>query len=145
MLRVEAQAGKLTREFRISIQSASVPNWLESSLKQIGRLMLLPGDWDLQGAPPVQLKAVQAAMDTLPLFMNGNAASPQWTPTPFGGVQLDWHENAVDVEITFEADSDGYAVFSDHRDRSAEWDGPLAENLERMRQIVHTRLNVHGS
>lgn len=145
MLRVQAQAGRLVREFRISIESSSVPHWLEISLKQVGNLMLLPGNWDFQGAPPVHLTAVQAAMDTLTQFMDPNATSPQWTPTPSGGVQLDWHQNAIDLEITVENGSDSYAVFSDHGDSNAEWDGPVNDNLGRLRQIVDTRLNVHGS
>ena len=140
---VQAHAGRLVRGFKLSIESATVPAWVDGSVQSIGKLMVLPTNWDLHGAPPVQFSAVQTAMDTLSLFMNPATRSPQWTPTLSGGIQLDWHQNALDLEITFEPGCEGYVLFSDHRNPDDEWEGVVTEHLANMRHIVQSRLDVH--
>jgi hypothetical protein len=75
------------------------------------------------------------------LFMDEHSSLPAWTPTRDGGVQLDWHENGVDLEIEFEPSlPDGYAVFADREGRVAEWDGWVSTNLGSLRKVFSERL-----
>lgn len=86
---------------------------------------------------------MQSAIDTLLVVMSDNSALPQWSPTRAGGVQLDWHESGVDLEIEFDSDPDeecGYAVFNDLNDEAADWSGPVRLNLERLCALLSTRL-----
>ena len=112
------------------------PAWLDPTLDRAASLLLLPFNWDRAGAPPVEPSAIQHALDALSLFMADRSSLPHWTPTVTGGVQLDWHERGIDLEIAFEPnDSEGCAVFSDHGNPSADWDGPVGPNLTRLRKL----------
>ncbi len=127
----------------LSPDGASVPSWLEASLPGIERLMTLSAGWDQQGAPAIQMSAIKMALSALIEFMNETSSAPQWTPTPRGGVQLDWHERGVDLEIEFDTNAtQGYAVFSDHRNDELDWDGTVAENLGRLKSLFMDRLNA---
>jgi len=105
------------------------------------KLLLLRDNWDGAGASQIHYVAIQAAFDGLREFMSHNSSVPQWTPTQQSGVQLDWHENGVDLEIALEPDAaDGYVVFTDRTRLDAEWDGPLVEHLETLRKLFRDRL-----
>ena len=57
------------------------------------------------------------------------------------GVQLDWHEKGVDLEIAFEpGDPAGYVVFSDRNHPGLEWDGPLGEHMDALERLFRERL-----
>jgi hypothetical protein len=84
---------------------------------------------------------IQTALDALCLFMDQNSSLPAWTPTREGGVQLDWHENGIDLEIEFQpSSSDGFAVFVDREGQISEWDGPVTSNLDLLRRVFSERL-----
>jgi hypothetical protein len=75
------------------------------------------------------------------MFMDQQSSLPAWTPTREGGVQLDWHENGIDLEIEFgPLFSDGYAVLVDREGRIEEWDGSVTSNLGSLRQMFSERL-----
>jgi hypothetical protein len=135
------ESGDEVRRVRFVVPSAPGPQWLRPTILRAGKLLALPHDWDRQGAQPIDSTAVQAAIAALSLFMSHNSSLPQWTPTERSGVQLDWHENGVDLEIAFEAgESAGYAVFSDHNHTEVEWDGPVGEHLGELRNLFRGRL-----
>jgi hypothetical protein len=80
--------------------------------------------------------------------MSEHSSLPQWTPTRNRGLQLDWHEKGVDLEIEFpHGSSDGSAVFSWDAKPSEDWDGPISANTGRLRQIFAEILvpEVNGS
>ena len=55
----------------------------------------LHADWDSYGAKPISTKALSKAFDLRSLLRDG------WTPVPCsdGSVQLERHEDGVDIEI----------------------------------------------
>jgi hypothetical protein len=135
------ESGNKRREVFFAIPNLPGPRWLEPSIRRAATLLSLPQNWDHQGAPPIDHKTVQIALDSLSLFMCPNGSLPQWTPTQRAGVQLDWHENGVDLEIAFEpGEPAGYAVFSDLETPENEWDGPVEKHLDRLRGIFESRL-----
>jgi len=136
------QSGTMVRRIDLRVERLPAPSWLEPALNNCGHLLLLPSGWDGERAHVVEGNAIQAAFDALCLFMADTSAAPQWTPTRNGGVQLDWHENAIDLEIEFNPnEADGNGVFSDHRDESGDWDGPVSQNIGRLRSVFAERLN----
>jgi hypothetical protein len=129
------------RGMTLSVPRFPVPRWFIPSLKACGPLLLLPLDWDRAGAPRIHVLAIQSAMDALWSFLEDRSSLPQWTPTPSGGVQLDWHEKGIDLEIEFPPDAaEGCVVFSDNRDREADWDGPVSVHLDQLQSIFKNRL-----
>jgi hypothetical protein len=116
-------------------------SWLNPTVARASKLLSLPVNWDRLGAPPIDPTAIQHAIDTLSLFMADHSSLPQWTPTRTGGVQLDWHERGIDLEIAFERDEPGgYAVFADHENPGDDWDGPVNQQLARMQALFSERL-----
>jgi hypothetical protein len=137
------QSGDVVRRVDLRIASLPAPSWLEPTLNNCGHLLMLPFGWDGDHAPAVEISAMQSAFDALCSFMSETSSAPQWTPTRNGGVQVDWHEKAIDLEIEFDPnDADGHAVFCDHHDEGADWDGPLSQNIEKLRSVFADRLNA---
>jgi hypothetical protein len=135
-------SGNLAPRMLVTIENAPAPPWLEPSIQSIGRLLMLPRNWDLEDAPPVQVSSAQWALEGLARFMGDASAAPQWTPTRAGGLQADWHQDGIDLEIAFDCEyPGGYVLFSDLRDSASDWEGPLASNLEKLRSIAESRLN----
>jgi hypothetical protein len=62
----------------------------------MGKLAELPANWDSYGAPPISADAMLRATVWL--------RNAQVVPCSDGGVQLEWHSEGCDVEITFRAD-----------------------------------------
>ncbi len=123
------------------VPSLPGPRWLKPTILHVGKLLSLPYNWDRQGAQPIDSSAIQAAIDALNLFMSNDSSAPQWTPTQRSGVQLDWHENGVDLEIAFEPDEkDGYVVFSDRDSPGLDWHGPLGEHVNVLERLLRERL-----
>jgi hypothetical protein len=82
-------------------------------------------------------------MDALSLIMSDDSSLAQWTPTQRSGVQLDWHENGVDLEISFEPGaSDGFVAFSDRNDPAVEWDGLLGDRVADLSKLLRERLTT---
>lgn len=135
------ESGNEVRSVRFSVPGMSGRPWLSPTVLRAGRLLSLPYDWDRQGAPPVGCTIIQTAMNALSQIMSHNSSLPQWTPTQQSGVQLDWHENGVDLEIAFEPGaSEGYAVFSDRNQPDADWDGPLGDHMVALHELLRERL-----
>ena len=51
--------------------------WLEPTLKRAGRLLLLPANWNGDGAPTIEGAAIRAAVDMLGRFMGEGNSIPQ--------------------------------------------------------------------
>lgn len=135
------ESEQITRRIQFSVATTPLPSWIVSTLTSGGKLLALPIDWDRNGAPRIEAAAIQIALDALCLVMDDKSSLPEWTPTRDGGVQLDWHENGIDLEISFDAgSSDGYAVFVDHEAKIPEWDGTVTSRLDSLRQILRERL-----
>lgn len=68
------------------------------------RLRELPADWDSYGAPPIDA----ATIDRAERFLR----RVNILPCSDGAVQLEWHSDGLDIEITFEADgtTDGLMI-----------------------------------
>jgi hypothetical protein len=137
-----AIVGTTIRTIEITVTDKdAIPRWLEPSLDRAIRLMLLAPNWDMGGGRPIQRASINAALQFLSTVMQERSSLPQWLPTSEGGVQLEWHEANLDLEIQFSADgASGHVVFGDLLDERLEWHGPLSDNLERLKPHFENRL-----
>ena len=143
VVKLRAKGGKWMRKIDLLVENAPPPPWLRSSIEAIGDLLLLPANWDLHQAPPIDLATIQAALDALCQIMQHGTLRPQWTPTPSGGVQLDWHDRMIDLEIVFEANEpEGFVVFSDQNNPIAEWHGSFMDNVDRLKALIEEKLDA---
>ncbi len=139
---VSTKLGDEERTFTFTVEDAArIPGWLKPTLKRATRLFLLPFNWDNEGGKVIERSSVMSAITSLMDLMGDNSSLPQWLPTSEGGVQLEWHEGGIDLEIEFSADgTESHVVFADLNKPERDWHGSLASNSEKLAPIFTTRL-----
>ncbi|MBD3946481.1 hypothetical protein [Nocardioides ganghwensis] len=115
---------KLARSARVSHWSPDQPlhdpidEWLPAVLGKLRRLMRPARTaYDLQATPD----AVLQTLNLLSKIMSTDTPPPTVVPRFGGGVQLEWHQNGIDLEIYVDADGSRAAwCFEEASHR--EWD-----------------------
>jgi hypothetical protein len=135
---------------------AEVPadgSWERQILPVICRLLDLPDNWDSYGGRPLKLETGMFALKILNEIMDAGTPIPQVVPIAAGGIQLEWHENDLDLELMISAPDDGELWFEDHRTGASDSIAlssdlsPLRAQMARLVQSEHvagdtSKLNV---
>ena len=79
--------------------TASVPRWLDPTLRRIQELFDLGRDWDRRGSAAVRGDALAFAYSMLSQAMAPTTAPPSIVPLGHGGVQLLWSSPSVEIEV----------------------------------------------
>jgi hypothetical protein len=101
------------RKISLCIEGVSAPAWLERTLERLNHLLTLPPNWDSYGGKCIYLDDVLRALRLLAAVMGDRTPPPQIVPTSKGGVQLEWHEQGIDLEIEVATGSSVLASFED--------------------------------
>ncbi len=109
--------------------------WVGPTIKGLAALLALGPDWDSYGAATIDLRRVQAAGELLGTIMQPETPTPTVVPTSGGGVQLEWHEVAVDLEIEIVSRQRYLVAFEDHRSGD-EWEGEITSNFGRLVRYI---------
>lgn len=80
-----------------------VPAHLAPVAAKLSQLSALRPGWNSYGAAPVRLSAIEAAIRVL-VYAGEDMPMPSVSPTPRGGIQLEWGADHDGVEIEFEPD-----------------------------------------
>jgi hypothetical protein len=89
---------------------------LESEIKpQLEEFVQYPAGWDSYHAPPLRTDTANFALYVLSTIMHKRTPMPQVVPTSAGGVQLEWHEKDIDLELHITAPFECQVWFYDHR------------------------------
>lgn len=75
--------------------------WIGEIIEKAGELLQLKENWNSYGGKPVQKGPMAAALAFIENMMRTPTPKPQMVPTSMGGVQLEWHEHGIDIEIEF--------------------------------------------
>ena len=67
-------------------------------------LTTLPRGWDGYHGVPVTRANVQMAAHFLDRFLDSSSAAPWLVPLSGGGLQLEWHQGGLDIEVAYPAD-----------------------------------------
>lgn len=102
------------------------PRWLHQLADRFRRLHALGPNWNSHGAKQVQPEALVLAVRVLVAIATDPLPLPAVIPTFGGGVQLEWHDAAVDLEIEVDPLGSVEAWFRD-RIEGREWEGDLGE------------------
>jgi hypothetical protein len=81
------------------------PVWLASVIDRLAHLGRLPLGWDAEGGLPIDLQVLAESVGYLLRMIahtRGRVAAPQIVPTSAGGLQLEWHQDGVNLEIRFD-------------------------------------------
>jgi hypothetical protein len=73
--------------------------WEVEVVQALVRLAKMPAGWDSYNAPPIRRDAGHFALEILHAVMHARTPVPQVVPTAVGGVQLEWHEKGIDLEL----------------------------------------------
>ncbi len=79
----------------------------------MNELMRLPLGWDGHDGRPVDFDVADFAVQFLLQTLEPNGPAPLVVPTSYGGLQLEWHEQEIDLEIEVEAPNRIFVSFED--------------------------------
>jgi hypothetical protein len=76
--------------------------------------------WDSYKAPPLRRDTAGFALSVLNSIMKTQTPLPQVAPSSVGGVQLEWHEKGVDLELHITAPYECDVWFHDNQDLNSQ-------------------------
>jgi Protein of unknown function (DUF3606) len=91
------------------------PGWAQHILPVICRFLELPDNWDSYGGRALRPETGMFALSILNKVMDSQTPVPHAVPLGAGGVQFEWHENDLDLELTIAGPNDFELWYKDHR------------------------------
>ena len=86
----------------------------------MARLKSLQRNWDMHDGEPIRRDAILFALDLLDAIMESDSPPPDISPLSFGGIQLEWHQKDIDLEIVVCAPNEVEVSYSDSREQESE-------------------------
>jgi len=77
--------------------------WEREITNRISNLMKLQDNWDGYKSPPPRDDVGTFALTVMKQVMQPETPVPQVVPSAGGGLQLEWHEKDIDLEVNFSA------------------------------------------
>jgi hypothetical protein len=120
-------------------QSTVTPNpspaWMPKIFRRIFSFASLEVGWNSYGAPRIDRRAIQSAGGLLVVISDLATPAPSAVPTVSGGVQFEWHQNGIDLEVEILA-SGRVSVF--HRDANgdSEWESDVNNSADRLKALL---------
>jgi hypothetical protein len=102
-------------KFAQAIDAEPERKWQTEVQKHVLNYAKLPRGWDTYDAPPIGWDAGLFALSILNDFMRPRTPIPQVVPSTAGGVQLEWHEKGIDLELHIMRPYHCELWFKDHR------------------------------
>lgn len=118
------------------------PNWLPDILNRLVGLVRLPRGWDGHDGQPVKIDVASFAIQFILETSEPNISAPQIVPLSYGGIQLEWHEHGIDLEIEIQAPNKTFVSFKDHRtgeEFESEFSTDYAEVMRVMRVLASSQ------
>ena len=88
-----------------------IPDWVVSVRQQVISLYSLKEGWDGFGAPPIRRDALSFMANLLESVMQSRTPAPHIAPMSHEGVQLEWHQSGIDLEIEIESPGDVWVSY----------------------------------
>jgi|SRR5215469_1835903 len=89
--------------------------WQVEVLKHLIKYATLSQGWDSYSGSPLRWDAGFFALWVLNDVMRPRTPVPQVVPSPIGGVQFEWHEKNIDLELHITAPYECELWFEDHQ------------------------------
>lgn len=77
----------------------NLPKWFEPAIVVLEQLLWLEPDWDSYGALKIDPYHACRILDVMSQVMCEDTPQPNIGPTNHGGIQIEWHEHGIDLEI----------------------------------------------
>jgi hypothetical protein len=112
-----------------------LPPWIANTDRALEDLLKLASNWNSYGAQPIKPEVVRAASDLLREIVQQQTPQPTVVPTVRGGVQLEWHTSAVDLEVEIIPPLQVHVFYRGSLERS-EWELESEPDFARLIEIV---------
>jgi hypothetical protein len=125
---------------RFSLETTPTGLWLAEVAHKLVKCARLPSNWDGYGSPPVRLDTALFVLEVLSRVVQAKTPAPEVVPCSRGAVQLEWHENGIDLEIFFAAPYEGEIWFQNvasGASKSLDINGDLTD----LKKLVETLSN----
>ncbi len=109
--------------------------WLSSVVERLEALLQLPPNWDGFGGAQVSPELAMKALDFLFRVVHPTTAVPAIAPLNDGGLQLDWHRGALDVEVMLSNGPNAGLYYLD-LSTGQEFEGPIDAGIEGLRRLM---------
>jgi hypothetical protein len=77
--------------------------WQVEVVSKVVEFLNLPAGWDGYNAPAVRHDTGMFAIQVLAAVMRPRTPLPQIVPSSVGGIQFEWHERGIDLELHISA------------------------------------------
>jgi hypothetical protein len=81
------------------LANGPMPEPFLESVREIGELLTLPLGWNSYSAKPIQVSNAIRTIHLLGEYLGPETPPPIVIPTVRGGIQLEWHQGGIDVEV----------------------------------------------
>ena len=123
------------------------PAWEREIVATLCRYLELPSNWDSYGGKPLRLDTGMFALQVLSNIMSETIPLPSIVPISSGGVQFEWHQNDLDIELYIAAPYECELSVHDHCSQGAPVTVPLKTDLsvlsEQVRRLVDFNRHLH--
>jgi hypothetical protein len=102
------------RRYGVEAEPHTTP-WQVEVVRRLSDLRELTPGWDGYRAPALSHGAVSFAIELLGKVMRSRTPLPQLVPSSVGGVQIEWHEKDIDLEIHIAAPYRCELWYQNHR------------------------------
>jgi len=132
-------------EVRVSVRENSVvvalkiapeiiyAKWLNQTVPELVRLLWLPKGWNSDNPEQINPRAIEKILTLLLAILEPDSPPPIVVPTTRGGVQVEWHQNGIDLEIESFNSSKLEYYFSDSKD---EKEGTIEDDPAILKQFT---------
>lgn len=107
--------------------------WLDQTVPELIRLLWLPEGWSSDNPERINPRAVEKVLALLLAILESNSPPPIVVPTIRGGVQVEWHQNGIDLEIESFNSSKVEYYFSDSK---GEKEGTIEDDPTILKQFT---------
>lgn len=91
-------------EVLLNVAGGADARWAPLAAARLRHLLDLPSGWNGRAAPRVSAQAARSAGLILSSLMQASTVSPDIVPKNDGGLQIEWHDRQVDIEIDVPVD-----------------------------------------
>ena len=119
----------------IQVPIARGNDWLPAITERLNELLALPANWDSYGSRTISVPAATTALQLLRSVLSAGKPIPSIIPTSYGGIQIEWHRNNADLEISVFPDGKVLAYFEDESDNPPQ-QADLARSPDRLMSFL---------
>lgn len=91
-------------KLRLDVFEEEPPPWFWRLVAESNVLLQLPAGWNSHNAAPVPPDAAATALDIVVRALLMGAPYPHITPLSSGGLQIEWHEPDIEIEVAVDGE-----------------------------------------